>query len=246
MTAPRFDANLLAYLHAWRQYLEQLAGSATMSVGAPSAAPWPVAALPPMPVAPPGLTMPALPPAPPAPAAPPVYSPAPPMDYTQHLLATLQAWRHYLEQATPAQAMPPSTPTAAQETVPPPAEGPQIAPPTRPAAPQPSAPARRTGSAYISEIPSPTTRYAAPAPRSLYSSATTPDPGSPGATTTWWDGGRPPTDTPKAPIPLAPPNPWGSQMKVPPELEPQAPMVSEGSAAPRDQLVAPSFDRRSR
>jgi hypothetical protein len=253
MTAPRLDANLLAYLQAWRQYLEQLASSATMSVGAPPSAQWPVAAVPPMPVAPPGLTMPAVPPTPPALAAPPAYSPAPPMDYTQQLLATLQAWRQYLEQATPAQSALPSTPTAAQETVPPPVEGPHIAAPTRPAAPPPAAPARRTGSAYTSEIPSATTGHAAPPPRSLYSSATTPHPGGTGATTTWWDGGRPPADAPKPqPIPLAPPNPWGSQMKVPPELEPQAPRNPEGSAAPqlpaapRDQLVAPSFDRRSR
>lgn len=249
MTAPRFDANLLAYLQAWRQYLEQMASSATMGFGVPPAAQWPVAAVPPLPAPPTVAPVPPMPPAPPALAPPPAYSPAPPMDYTQQLLSTLQAWRHYLEQAGPAQTAPPP---AAQETVPPPVEGPQITAPTYPTSPQPSAPAHRTGSAYTSKIPSATTGYAPPPPRSLYSSATVPDAGGPGATTTWWDTGRPPAGIPKPhSIPQAPPNPQGSQIKAPPDLEPQAP-IHEGSAAPqiqavpRDQLDQPSFDRRSR
>jgi hypothetical protein len=256
MTTPPLDSNLLAYLQAWRQYLEQMASSATMGFGTPAPVQWPGAAVPPPPPMPP---MPPVPPAPPALAPPPVYSPAGPMDYTQQLLATLQAWRQYLEHNIPATPAPaPATAAYPQvpkeEPVPPPADGPQITPPAHTTPSQPSAPARRTGSAYAAENRSDAGGYGPPPPRSLYGGAAVPSGGSPAATTTWWDGGRPPAGTPKPhPIPLPPPDPYGTEVKVPPDLEPQAPMIPEGSAAPqvqaapRAQLVQPSFDRtRSR
>lgn len=249
MTQPRFDPNLLAYLQAWRQYLEQLASSATLSIGVPTLPQWPAPAAPP-PVMPPAF------------AAPPPYPPAPATDYTQQLLATLAAWRQYLEHSmpTPAAATPPvpvgyPDPTPAREAVPPSFEGgTEVArPPSIP--PAAAAPVRRAGSAYAAETES--QAYGGtgiPTPRSLYGGVAAPDTGSPGTTTTWWDDGRPPPGTP---LPQANPSAdatgTGHGVRVPPDLETQAPMIYEGSsvaqlqAVPGDQLVQPSFDRtRSR
>lgn len=191
MTAPQFDPNLLAYLQAWRQYLEQLAGTATMGLGLPAAAQWPMAAGPPMQMPP------AMPPMPPPLVGPPAYSSAPPTDYTQQLLMTLQAWRQYLEQsaAPPAapEYLPPSAayqesrPHQAKVPVPPPHEGGKSSRP-----PSSGSQRRPVGSAYATESGS--GGYgdtAPPEPKSLYSAAATPDSG---ATTSWWNTGSTTTE----------------------------------------------------
>ena len=97
---------LLVYLQAWRQYLEQSLGVMTPSQPL-QPAPWGMPAAPPAaPFAPP-----------PAAASVPVANPPmPPTDYTQQLLAYLQAWRQYLEQAMGAAA-----PGQPYPTTPPPA-----------------------------------------------------------------------------------------------------------------------------
>ncbi len=106
MTMPTdYSQQLLAYLQAWRQVLEQV----TPMVPGLSSPP----AMPGMPPAMPG--MPPVPPTPPAGPTPPM--PPSPADYTQQLLAYLQAWRRYLEQATgPATGPPPShTPASGEQ-----------------------------------------------------------------------------------------------------------------------------------
>jgi hypothetical protein len=111
MTSPSTDyaQQLHAYLQAWRQYLEQTVG-----------------AMPPPPyVQPPAWAMSAAPPPapfmpPPMPAAAGGSTATPPTDYTQQLLAYLQAWRQYLEQTTGA--------AAAGLPHPPPASPPPVAP----------------------------------------------------------------------------------------------------------------------
>lgn len=138
MTTPSptdYAQQLLAYLQAWRQYLEQTKGVMTPSQPAPPA---------------PG-GMPATPPAapfapPPMPAAASMPMATPSTDYTQQLLAYLQAWRHYLEQTmgalVPGQsypmytATPPPVPPAAAaapgppySTTPPPAATTWVEPP---------------------------------------------------------------------------------------------------------------------
>ncbi|MDV3126184.1 FAD-dependent oxidoreductase [Mycobacterium sp. 21AC1] len=94
MTTPPADYGhqLLAYLQAWRQYLEQTVGAA-----------------------PPGLPFPSAPPGIPAPA--PVIPQAPPvsLDYTQQLLTYLQAWRQYLEQTVGAPTVQPGQTAARPE-----------------------------------------------------------------------------------------------------------------------------------
>ncbi len=94
MTTSPLDYNqqLLAYLQAWRQLLEQsMTMAGTPFAVAPSA----------MPAVPPGMPfMPPMPPMPPAAPVPPV--PPSPADYTQQLFGYLQAWRQYLEQVTGA------------------------------------------------------------------------------------------------------------------------------------------------
>jgi NAD(P)-binding Rossmann-like domain len=96
MTSPPDQPqHLLAYLQAWRQYLEQTVGAATPSPPAP----WGMPAAPPVP--------------PPVPT--PAVAPSSP-DYVQQLLGHLQAWRQYLEQTTNVMA-----PGASHPAFPPPA-----------------------------------------------------------------------------------------------------------------------------
>jgi hypothetical protein len=126
---------LLAYLQAWRQYLEQSLGVMTPSQPLPPA-PW---------------GMPAAPPAAPSPAAasvPVANPPIPPTaDYTQQLLAYLQAWRQYLEQAMGAAApgqpyptIPPPAVTAWLPAVPASQLAPTMPPPVVTTPPQPPRP----------------------------------------------------------------------------------------------------------
>jgi len=119
MTTPTdYTQQLLAYLQAWRQYLEQATGAAAPGLPGPPA-PWAMLATPP--------AAPFAPPLPPAAATPPMA--ISPTDYTQQLLTYLQAWRQYLEQAigsapgppapTTARPMPPPAMRPAPEPVPP-------------------------------------------------------------------------------------------------------------------------------
>ncbi len=104
MPAMDYNQQLLAYLQAWQQLLQQLTAmtSGFPVQGAPLVVPGAPAAGPCMP--PPAPFMPAPTPAPPMPPA--------PADYTQQLLSYLKAWRRYLEQMTGAQPGSPQTPTA--------------------------------------------------------------------------------------------------------------------------------------
>ncbi len=114
---PDYSMHVSAYLHAWRQFLEQWTAT-TGGVPFPTApSAWPtmpympptVSFMPPMPPMPPFMP-PSTPPAvPPGPTA-----PAPPADYTQQLLSYLQAWRQYLEQVTGARPGSPQAPPAQQ------------------------------------------------------------------------------------------------------------------------------------
>ena len=108
-----YTQQLLAYLQAWRQYLEQATGA--VATGLPLApAPWGMPPTSPNP--------PLVPPMPPAALTPPMtFSPT---DYTQQLLAYLQAWRQYLEQSmsavpSPPEPTPPPQTRPAEEYVPP-------------------------------------------------------------------------------------------------------------------------------
>ena len=97
---------LLAYLQAWRQYLEQGAGAMAPAQLLPPAAPGLFTTLPTAPLAPP--------PMPSAAASQPMtFSP---IDYTLQLLTCLQAWRQYLEQAmgvaAPGRPLYPTAPPA--------------------------------------------------------------------------------------------------------------------------------------
>ncbi|XJF11794.1 hypothetical protein V4U86_22520 [Mycobacterium sp. AMU20-3851] len=192
MTTPHFDPNLLAYLQAWRQYLEQLAGAAAApGLTVPGLA---FPGLPQPPVNP--LMPPAMPPLPPA-AAPPPAGPSP--DYIQQLLNTLQAWRHYLETSTrtatatraPAAAAPPGPPaTPATKVV---VAAPYLDDVGR-SAPDPSPadvlPRLRPGSAYPPETAlQGEGGDVGPTPKSLYSSAAQP---APSPTTEWWQAGPSP------------------------------------------------------
>ena len=200
MSSPHFDPSLLSYLQAWRQHLERMASSATAGWDIPSVPQWPIAAPPTFP---------------PLPGFPAMTGPQPPSaDYIQRLLATLQAWRQYLENAPAAVPTPPSVPAAATVSVD--ATSP-VRSPTRPApgvgdeivqaksttglvshtATQAEAriatPVHRVGSAFAPEA-SPETDYSLgtygwTAPRSLYNSASTVAPSGP--TTTWWEGSQP-------------------------------------------------------
>ena len=106
---------LLGYLQAWRQYLEQTVGDAT-GTQHPPAVPWG------MPAAPPSAG---------------VHTPVPPIGYTQQLLAYLQAWRQYLENATGASAPGQSYPPPVQSYPPPVGPVPPVAPLPPVAAPPP-------------------------------------------------------------------------------------------------------------
>jgi NAD(P)-binding Rossmann-like domain len=106
---------LLAYLQAWRHYLEQTAGGMTPAQY-PPAPPW------------------GLPGAPPPPPAAGLPTPSPTTGYIQHLLTYLQAWRQYLEHATgvaPAGQLPvpPVAPPPPGQSYPPPVPPPPVAPP---------------------------------------------------------------------------------------------------------------------
>ena len=92
---------LLAYLQAWRQYLEQTVG-ATTATQHPPAAVW------------------GMPAAPPTPAAAGVHTPTPPIGYTQQLLAYLHAWRQYLEYAAGQSYPPPDATPPPGQSYPPP------------------------------------------------------------------------------------------------------------------------------
>ncbi len=145
---PTDAQQLLAYLQAWRQYLEQTTGTTTPAQLSPPV-PWGMSATPPaLPLMPP--------PMPPAAAS--IAMTPPPADYTQQLLAYLQAWRQYLEQAMgtaapgrshpsyPATAPPGATAAAA-------APG-QLYPATPPpAATTPAGPSRPTTSVPTSQTP---------------------------------------------------------------------------------------------
>jgi hypothetical protein len=124
MTTPAdYTQQLLAYLQAWRRYLEQTMGTTATAPPVPAAS-WAMPATPAAPLAPP---MP-----PPAAGLP---MTMPPTDYTQQLLSYLQAWRQYLEQAmgsaapgqpypttpSPAATTPTAPPSATPATSPPPA-----------------------------------------------------------------------------------------------------------------------------
>ena len=101
-STPDYNQHLFAYLHAWRQFLEQLMNLTSIGYALPTVpSGWP-----PAPFMPPGGQI--LPPMPPfmppvmsQPPAAPVPPPAP-ADYTEQLFGYLQAWRQYLEQATSA------------------------------------------------------------------------------------------------------------------------------------------------
>jgi uncharacterized protein with NAD-binding domain and iron-sulfur cluster len=94
MPTADYNQQLLAYLQAWRQLLEQWMA---MTAGSP----FPTAPFV-MPTAPPpgGPFMPPMPPMSPAVPVSPI--PPAPADYTQQLFSYLQAWRQYLEQMTGA------------------------------------------------------------------------------------------------------------------------------------------------
>ena len=251
MTAPQFDPNLLAYLQAWRQYLEQVAGSATMGFGMPTSPQWPMAAPIPMPLPmPPGLL-----PMPPTAAGPPPLPAAPSSEYAQQLLNTLQAWRQYLEQsaaaptapayAPPSAAYEDSRPRPEKEPLPPPNDGGKWLP----LEPR-TTPLRQAGSAYAAE----SSGYGSDGPpvaRSLYSVAAGADASAPAATTTWWDNGRPP---PSAPSPAdaansAPQNsstskaPTNGQKengpKFPPDVQPVRPLREDASLHPVGLQIEP-------
>lgn len=192
MTTPHHDANLLAYLQAWRQYLEQMAKAAVSPGLSIPAAPLPVP--PPIPFAPPGL-----PPMPPSFGAPPAFPSPVPADYTQQLLATLQAWRQYLEQSAAPPPLPPSAlPPRPQPSSAPSRPVPDSVPPlvdnggrsSGAPAPQAEPSAYGTspvggGSAYGPEAPADSDPQALqPAPRSLYSAAAQPDSVP---ETEWWN-----------------------------------------------------------
>ena len=105
---------LLAYLQAWRQHLEQTVGGTTATHHPPAAA-WGMPAAPPTPAAAAG-----------------VHTPTPPIGYTQQLLAYLQAWRQYLEYAAGQSYPPPdASPPPGQSYPPPvpPTPGPSYPPP---------------------------------------------------------------------------------------------------------------------
>lgn len=164
MTNPTDPAqHLLAYLQAWRQYLEQAAG--TLAPGQP----YPTAPPPMPPVA-------SMPPMPPMPIV--------PTDYTQQLLTYLQAWRQYLEQAMSGAAPEPPTIPAPAPPAPP-----RTRPVEEPAAPDDSdpnkAPAPKGASLYDTARLSSPSAPSAETPRSLYSGGTTAT-----APTTWWETGR--------------------------------------------------------
>ncbi len=115
---PDPNQQLFAYLHAWRQFLEQLA---VMAGGlAPPSAPygWPTA--PGVQFTPP--TAPLIPrfmpPTPTAWAPPTASAPPAPADYTQQLFSYLQAWRQYLEQMTGAAGPTPSGDDTGSKTTP--------------------------------------------------------------------------------------------------------------------------------
>jgi hypothetical protein len=137
MTSPSTDyaQQLHAYLQAWRQYLEHTIGAmppppyVQPPAWAMSAAPPPAPFMPP-----PAPFMP-----PPMPAAAGGSTATPPTDYTQQLLAYLQAWRQYLEQTRCAAATGPPAPPpdAPPPNAPPPVAPPPVAPP--PVAPPPDA-----------------------------------------------------------------------------------------------------------
>jgi hypothetical protein len=127
MTTPTADPQqLLAYLQAWRQYLEQVTGAASGPPLPPAGA---------MPASPPPAPM--MPPMPPAPAIPPMT--ISPTDYTQQLLAYLQAWRQYLEQATGSAPGPPAPTGVTPKPAEPTRAAPKPAEPTG-AAPKPAEP----------------------------------------------------------------------------------------------------------
>jgi hypothetical protein len=150
MTTPSpsdYGNQLLAYLQAWRQYLEQTKGAMTPSQpapGTPGGMPaWPPAAplVPPMPA---GAGVPPTP-------------PTPPTDYTQQLLAYLQAWRLYIEQVMGAAA--PGQPYPTHSATPPPV------PPAPAAAPGPSYAANPPPTAPAEAEPTGTTTLAGPPER---------------------------------------------------------------------------------
>lgn len=264
MTTPQFDPNLPAYLQAWRQYLEQLAGAAAApGLTVPGLAFPGLPQLPPNPLLPP-----ALPPLPPAAAPPPhpgTAPAAPSADYIQQLLNTLQAWRQYLETSmrtrpaapTPAEADPPAEHVVLAPYLDDASRSEPVPPPTGSGPPAP-----RVGSAYPPETAVRAAEdYVQSTPRSLYSSAAQPT--SP-PTTQWWEAGSSPTSEPPAPTAgtskteYQPPSDEGqtqrtgpagdegdgsaSGVKPPDKLQHVAPLRQDLSLHPRLELIQPSRD----
>jgi hypothetical protein len=186
MTTPQPDpSQLLAHLQSWRQYLEQAAASppayAMPQWGAP-VMPYPM----------------------PTPAAP----PPPVLDYTQQLLATLQAWRQYLEQSAsssvPAppqvQYTEPTAQSAAREPVQPTddtaskTERPHVASVDASKSFR-TQPARRPGTAYFAaespvEVTASYSVDSQSGARSLYGAAGIANGPESGVVTPWWESGQ--------------------------------------------------------
>lgn len=230
MTMPQHDPNLLAYLQAWRQYLEQVASAAV----APGFAfpvmpqlPSPAMPLvpPPIPPMPPGFGT----PMPPAFGPPPIQPTVAPADHTQQLLTALQAWRQFLEQALRTPAAGGAAPAPVDDSsrrekdrVPPlidnggrtsetttGADAGETAPWV---APGYETPAPRVGSAYAPEGGAGTYGGTTdPAPRSLYSSAAEPYSVS---GTEWWS-----RETPVAGAPTRAGRPDSDQSKSAPDAD---------------------------
>lgn len=214
MTMPQHDPNLLAYLQAWRQYLEQVA-SAAVAPGFPFPA-VPQLPLPAMPLVPPPL-----PPMPPGFANPTSAAFGPPpnqptmasADHVQQLLTALQAWRQFLEQSLGGAAAGGAEPATDESSlrkkdrVPPliddlsrvadAAAAADAGQTLSRAAPDYRTPSPRVGSAYAPESGAPAVYggSAGTTPRSLYSAAAEPDPVP---ETEWWNSptnvATPPTE----------------------------------------------------
>lgn len=258
MTMPQHDPNLLAYLQAWRQYLEQVA-SAAVAPGFPFPAvpQLPSSAMPlvppPLPPMPPGFPT----PMPPAFGPPPIQPTIPHADHTQQLLTALQAWRQFLEQALRAPAAGGAAPAPVdnsarpeKDRVPPLIDNGSRTSETTGRTPPPSAPgygtpAPRVGSAYAPEGGSGVAGGSPEAaPRSLYFTAASPDPGP---ATTWWDSGTatdaaaPPSVTQQAAPTETATGTTDSQggsatAEWPPKYETVAPQFRDGSQDPKTFL----------
>ncbi len=114
-STPDYNQHMLAFLHAWRQFLEQMISVTAIGYSFPTMpSGWPTAPFmpPAAPFMPPFMPQPpVMPQTPTAPVPPPA-----PGDYSEQLFGYLQAWRQYLEQAAgtrpaPCPAYPPAGPS---------------------------------------------------------------------------------------------------------------------------------------